>query len=170
MWSLFTFQELLTKRRSSEFCPLAVFVWANWQTRYCAAQVSVCFSVSLPHYHRRPHKRYPVTTPKGLCLHLACMWRILFSQPLENITLPIWNSMPPSDSEIRKKKRDAWLKVHVKFEHFQQVLDVEDERRSELVFAVGLFTACRKHYKEREGAECTPSPSGLTFFSAGRPS
>lgn len=56
-----------------------------------------------------------------------------------------------SDSPPLHIKRKAQFKAQVKFEHFQQVLEMKDERRNELLFAVSLFTACRKHYKEREG-------------------
>lgn len=63
-----------------------------------------------------------------------------------DIRISIWNSTLLLDCPVLKVK----LKVQVKLEQLQQVLKVKDERTKRLLFAVSLFTACRKHYKERK--------------------
>ncbi len=61
-------------------------------------------------------------------------------------------------SKLNASFKKAQLKVQVKFEHFQQVLEMKDESGSKLLFALSLFTACRKHYKEREGLSVRQLP------------
>jgi len=58
----------------------------------------------------------------------------------------------------KKKEGKAQLKVEVKFDRFQQVFEIKDERRKELLFAVSLFTACRKHYKKHEAQNVRQLP------------
>lgn len=69
--------------------------------------------------------------------------------------LPIWNSILLSKLNF---------KVQVKSEHFQQVLEGNDEGTKAPLFALGLFTARQKKLQRAEG-RMWPAPPGLTFFS-----
>lgn len=46
----------------------------------------------------------------------------------------------------------------MKSEHFQQVSEMKDERAEEVLFADSLFTAGRKHYKERQAPNIQQIP------------